>query len=220
MRLLRTLAPRALPPLTMSDPIPSPDGHLTTNDVSAYLGTRMHDSDRRRLEAHLADCDECRAELLEVRSMLRTAPPRSRSRRPLPGVLGAAAAAAILISVQWRVSPRADPDADTALVTERAVLSDVRRDSVEVVAPQADANVTKNALNVAWRRGADDTQFTVTLMNARGDVLWTTRTRDSTVVVPDSVSLAPGAAYVVYVDALRADGTSARSGPRSFSVTR
>lgn len=220
MRLPRALSLRALPPLSMSDPSPSPDGHLTTAEVSAYLGTRMHDTDRRRLEAHLADCDECRIEVLEVRSILQSAPRRSRSRRPLLGVLGVAAAATILISVPWRVSPRSDPDADTLSLAERAVLSDVGRDSVDVVTPRSDANVPRNTLTVAWRRGADDTQFTVTLMNTRGDVLWTARTRDSTIMVPDSISLAPGTAYVVYVDALRADGTSARSGPRSFSVTR
>ena len=55
-----------------------PDAHLTSDDVAAYLGPRLARDDRRRVEAHLASCAECRTEVREVRSMLQSVPSARR----------------------------------------------------------------------------------------------------------------------------------------------
>ena len=99
-------------------------------------------------------------------------------------------------------------------------MSDAFRDSVEIVAPQLNAVVSRTPLTVVWRRGRDDARFTVTLLDSRGDVRWLTSTRDSVTTVPDSVTLSPDSTYLLYVDALRADGSSGRSSPRSFTIRR
>ena len=150
--------------------------------------------------------------------MLRTAPRRVRSGAPIYAIAAATAAALVLIVAPWKNERQPTNDIDSRTSTERAVVPDAGRDSVQIVAPAVDASVGPRSMELAWRRGVADSRFTVTLMNERGDVTWSASTRDSTIVLPDSVLLTPGTRYILYVDALRSDGTSARSGPRSFTI--
>ena len=218
--MFRVPAPSTPRALTMSDSYSASDAHLTSDDVAAYLGTSMGRSERRRAEAHLATCNVCRAEVLEVRSMLRTAPRHRLSATPLIAVLGAAAAAVLFLTVPWRTGLRTHAGIKAPVGIERTVLSDDVRDSVHVVAPAENAVVASRGMTITWQRGGKDTQFTVTLMDARADIRWTVSTRDSAVTLPDSVLLTADSTYFVYVDAQRADGTSARSPTRSFTIGR
>jgi len=204
----------------MQDAPASRTGHLASDEVAAYLDGRSSTADRSAVDAHLADCDLCRAEVLEVRSMLKSAPRARRSNGSLRVLAGAAAAALILVALPWRDLRRPSLSPDTGVGTERAVVPDGGRDSVEIVTPILDGAVLPDRLTFTWRRGESDAQFTVTLLNTRGDILWLAPTRDTVITVPDSVALPPAASYVVYVDALRSDGTSARSAPRMFSIRR
>jgi len=56
--------------------------HSSVEQLSIYLDDRLDDSERRRLEGHLADCEECRRRLAGMRHVVRglerlerTAPP-------------------------------------------------------------------------------------------------------------------------------------------------
>jgi len=217
MRRFRTLEHALQRQLTVAETRPSSHAHLTSDEVAMYLDARMSELDRRRVDTHLADCDVCRDEVLEVRSMLRSAPRRSRARAPISAIVGAVAAALVLAVAPWKYARQSRSDLESQVATERAVLPDAGRDSVQIVAPAVDATVARRAMFV-WRRGVGDSQFTVTVMNERGDVAWSASTRDSVMTLPDGVPLIPGMAYVLYVDALRDDGTSARSGPRLFTI--
>jgi len=194
--------------------------HLTSDEVAAYLDVRCPGHDRRHIDPHLAECDSCRAEVLEVRAMLKSAPRDRRSNIPVVAKVGAVAAAILLVVLPLRDRRRSSVDPEGGRVTERAVLPDAGHDSVVIVAPALDAAVAPGSVTIVWRRGDGDAQFRVELLNERGDIRWSTTTRDSIVSVPDSVSLSPASTYVVYVDALRADGTSVRSAPRTFTVGR
>ena len=154
-------------------------------------------------------------------SMLKSAPRARRSNGSLRVLAGAAAAALILVALPWRDLRRPSLSPDTGVGTERAVVPDGGRDSVEIVTPTLDSAVAPDRLTITWRRGASDAQFTVTLLNTRGDIQWSAPTRDTVITVPDSVALPPAASYDVSdVDALRSDGTSARSAPRLFTIRR
>lgn len=194
------------------------DAHLTTDDVAAYVGSRITAAARHRIDRHLAECGDCRAEVYEVRMMVQSAPPARRSRVPVIGVIGAAAAALLLVVTPWNAVRRATTAPSPSVGAERSVVPDAGRDSVQIVAPALDDAVARSNVTFIWRRGANDAQFTVTLLNDRGDIRWSTTTRDSSATVPDSVALSPATTYVLYVDAQRADGTSARSAPRTFAV--
>jgi len=204
----------------MPDVPASRTGHLTSDEVAAYVDGRSSTADRSGIDAHLADCDLCRAEVLEVRSMLKSAPHARRSNRSLRALVGAAAAAVILVALPWRDLRRPSLSPNSGVGTERAVVPDGGRDSVVIVTPTADGAVATGRLTFTWRRGESDAQFTVTLLNTRGDIRWSGSTPDTVITVPDSVALPPAASYVVYVDALRSDGTSARSAPRMFTIRR
>jgi len=198
---------------------PAPrNAHLTSDDVAAYVSARFNGAERHRMEAHLADCDVCRTEVLEVRSLLQSAP---RTRWVVPRALpvAAAAAAILLIAIApWRNLREKLGSADAGVGAERSALPDDARDSVAIVSPGLDDAIAPGGLQVVWRRGPVDAQFTVTVLSERGDIRWSTVTRDTAITVPDTVTLAPSGVYAVYVDALRADGTSARSPLRTFTV--
>jgi hypothetical protein len=70
-----------------------------------------------------------------------------------------------------------------------------------------------------WRLTGAAVEYRVTLLDATGSVLWTSVTADSVALLPVGVSLAPGADYYWYVDALLGDGTSVSSGAQRFSMT-
>src|SRR3954447_14047519 len=98
-------------------PIPTPDGHLDPHEVASYLSGTSEPAARARIEAHLADCEECTAELVAVRRLHRGAPSGRRW-------LGAAAAAAAVIAVVL-IGPR--------LGGRPAVTPPVRGDSTPAV---------------------------------------------------------------------------------------
>ena len=218
MRRFRTLEHAPQRRLTVSDTRLSPDAHLTSGEVAVYLDGRMSELDRRRVDTHLADCDVCRGEVLEVRSMLRSAPRQPRARAPISAIVGAVAAALVLVVAPWKYARQSGSDLESQVATERAVLPDAGRDSVQILAPAVGATVARRSTMFVWRRGVADSRFTVTVMSERGDVMWSASTRDSVMTLPDSVPLPPGTAYILYVDALRSDGTSARSAPRSCTI--
>ena len=45
--------------------------HSSVEQLSIYLDDRLDDSERRRLEGHLADCEECRRRLAGMRHVVR-----------------------------------------------------------------------------------------------------------------------------------------------------
>lgn len=181
------------------------DGHLDATEVAAYVDGTLEQAARARVDAHLADCDDCRAEVVAVRRMVVGAP---RWRR-WP-VLAALAAAAVLLLVIW---PRA-PDQRGP---ERSVVRDGEPAAAAVVLVAPDSVATL-PLSFAWHAVPDATTYRLSLTSATGELIWSGSTPDTAITVPDSVSLPAGGPYYYYVDALLADGTSGTSGVREVRV--
>ena len=72
---------------------------------------------------------------------------------------------------------------------------------------------------IVWRR-VPGARYSVTVVDTTGATQWTAETTDTSAAVPDSVRLAPGGRYYLYVDALRSDGWSLRSDRREFRTAR
>src|SRR5689334_17429464 len=68
-------------------------GHPDRAELAAYLDRALLPDDRRRVEAHLADCGECLGELVVVSRLIRSQPRPLRRYWPA----GVAAAAVILL---------------------------------------------------------------------------------------------------------------------------
>ena len=151
--------------------------HLESTDVAGYVDRTLSSSDRARVEKHLAECEECRAEAVAVGRLLRTVPVR---RSHLLRV-GAAAAAAILLLVLW---PRA---------AEKPVVSPAYREHVITtsIAPVAVAprGAATDLSRVIWTAVPTADRYRVTLFDSVGHLLWETQTGDTSAVIPATVHL-------------------------------
>ena len=70
------------------------NGHVRLEDMAAFLDRELSEEEAVRVETHLASCDECRFEVVEVSRTL-----YSPSNRKPWVVLGALAAAASIVGV-------------------------------------------------------------------------------------------------------------------------
>jgi anti-sigma factor RsiW len=166
-----------------------PQGHLESGEVAAYLDGALPRSGRSRIEAHVAVCEECRRELIEVGRLLRTRP--HRHRWYLPVGVAAAAAAVVLLAVWPRPAGRpAEPG-----YREPAVTSTV---APVVVAPRG---VTAAVPRLVWTAVPHADRYRLAVFDDTGRVVWETETGDTSVPRPDSIPLQQGARYFWKVEA-------------------
>jgi hypothetical protein len=183
-------------------------GHLESEEVAAYLDGGLSAKERARAESHLAECDICRAEVVEVSRLLATPAP---ARRPFPRWPAAALAAAAVIAMLFLLRP-ADvllrPDTETLRVAEPAIRPD-GVESIPVITPPADTPVPAEDLAFAWHSAEPEALYRFTLTEETGEVLWTVATSDTALALPGGLDLRAGGTYFWHVDALLPDGRSA-----------
>lgn len=183
--------------------------HLTEELTAAWLDGDLTGDERASVAAHLAECDACRVEMAELRRLLNTRAPRRRRRHTL--VAAAAAAAAILFITGPIVRDNAERirgDADRPEGTSAVV---------EAVSP-ADGAVVANVGQFVWHDAGAGVQYTLTLTDEAGSVVWTAATRDTLLPLPTSVRLEQNRRYFWYVDALLEGGEAATTGVRRFET--
>ncbi len=191
--------------------------HLSAGDVAAFVDGRLSADQRSSIEAHLAVCADCRGEVAAVSTLVESAPApaRRRTRWPMVGTGVAAAAAAVLLLV---VLPRTrDGRRPATPVDERASSSATQ--TIEIVSPPPAGEVARESLRFAWRRN-EVSSYRFFLADSAGAPVYTTSTRDTTVVPPPTLGLVAGAVYFWNVDGLRADGTSVSSSHAAFTIRR
>ncbi len=186
--------------------------HLAEDDVASYLDRSLGSDRRDQVEAHLADCAECRAELRSAASQIRS----WRSRKWWtwgPPALAAAAVVALLVTNPFATRNSAGP-------TQRAPEAplDVGERLVAVVTPEDGSRVERDVLTFVWRPVDADARYHFTLTNALGEDIWSTDTTDTLLVVPPDVGLSADESYLWYVDALLLDGHSLTTGTRRFEL--
>jgi hypothetical protein len=163
--------------------------HLEPHEVAAFIDRTLDPVARTAVEAHLADCPECRAEVLSV-APIAGPPPIARgrpARRVLPWLLAAAA----LLVVSTRL-PRAP-----ATHREAAVRS--------AVAPRAIAPLgeVEAMAQLTWSAVPGADRYHVSLFDHEGRLLWEVAVRDTTATPPPEVaaSIAGPATYLWSVKA-------------------
>jgi hypothetical protein len=189
----------------------SATGHITDDQLAGYLDRSLSSGAREQVEGHLADCAECRAEVLATARLLRSK--KSRKQWYVGSSLVAAAAVVLLVV--------ANPFS-TSTPGEAALRGplDPGNQLISAVGPEDDATIGRDGLTFVWSAIEPDARYHITLTNARGDDLWRDETTDTSMTVPASVNLVPGESYFWYVDALLLDGRSVTSGTRRFELTR
>jgi anti-sigma factor RsiW len=191
-----------------------PPGHLPADVLAAYIDRSLTPPARAEVEAHVADCAQCRAELVSAKRLVAAAPrPTAPRRWSSVAVVGAAAAAVVIAFVSRQASAPREPQ-----VRATSASSATSPVSLAVVTPRSEAVLTPPGVRFVWRSADSVVEYTVAVMDADGRARWTTTTADTSVALPDSVLLAPGAAVHWYVDGLKADGRSVGTGRQRFTV--
>lgn len=190
--------------------------HLSAADAAAYLDGTLDAADKARAELHLAECTECRREVVELRAVLtkddasRTAAPVRAPRRRLSVPVGIAAAAAVLVLFATTVRR-------SAPLIERAP-SDPGSIRLATHAPEDD--VAPGRVVFVWAPAGPASSYRLTLTDSAGAPVWSVSTTDTVVALPAATTLASGRRYHWYVDAVTGDGRTVTSGVRSFSTAR
>jgi putative zinc finger protein len=189
--------------------------HPDEAELSAYINRSLGEADRTRIEAHLAKCDDCRMDVVEVMRLFRPQP-RRRVWYVAAG-LAAAALASILL-----FAPSANHESGPGGPVLRGPVTDVpaTASAVQIVHPREGATLDAEDARFTWRETAPGASYRLTLTDETGDVVWSVSIADTTAYLPSDSSLSREQTYFWYVDALMPDGRSTTSGVHEFKVAR
>jgi hypothetical protein len=166
------------------------DQHLDPREVAGYVDRVLPDTERARIEAHLATCPECRAEVAEAGRIIATLPRPRRIRRGV--MVSAAGIAAMLLVFLW---PRDDRDLGDRKHRESAVIT--------TIAPKAIAPIggVESADRFVWSSAAHAGLYTLRIFDPDGSVIWQGETRDTVLAPPPTLGFRSGRSYYWKVEA-------------------
>ena len=165
------------------------------------------------MEAHLAECEACRAEAIEVRRLIdagEAGKPRMWLYWTLPAAAAAAAAGILLLA------PGSEPGGREGPVLRTDEAGTV---TIEAVSPTGTL-ASPDSVVFVWRRTGADVTYQITVMDEEGTVLWQGQAGDTTATLPDDVALEPDARYYWYVDGLLELARTATSSVQEFTISR
>lgn len=160
------------------------DPHLEAGLVAGYVDGHLGTTDAATVEAHLAECADCRQEVIDVRRLVG----RPGRRVPWSVVLPIAAVACLLLLIWpkqngFPLHRGGNAPAQNAPIALRPVGSVVAVDTL------------------SWSQVAGIDRYRVTLFDSLGTVLWQEQTRDSVVALPVAIHLQPLTTYYWKVEA-------------------
>jgi hypothetical protein len=203
------------PPEHMVNPVPIDASHTSAADVSAYLDRTLSEGDRERVEAHLADCNECRQEVVDLYRLIRSHSPQ---RHVVRWVIAAGVAATLAITLALPRGPERGPLGNPTEQIERGAPAE-ESSRLSAWAPAGPSPVDRDSLTISWGAAqGSGVQYRVTLSDADGRVLWTASTSDTILRPPPSLTLPGGRTYYWYTDALLPDGRSLTTGVQEFRM--
>lgn len=188
--------------------------HMHPDQVAAYLDGTLQADEVAQVEAHLAECAECRRETAGVEQILAAHAPRVRTRVVTALTVVAAVVAALLLLPIGSWFPVSDDDpvrTGPAVESEGLARLEPLRPSIDLV----DGNVR---VTLRWVGGEENLSYRVTLSAGTGRTLWTGETTDTEMLIPPDVTLASGRPFFWYVDVTLANGEAATTGIQSLSI--
>jgi anti-sigma factor RsiW len=166
------------------------DRHLGVDETAAYVDGGVTAAERARMNAHLAGCADCRAEVADVVGIVRSA---GTSRTRVNRVWIPAAAAAVL-ALMW-VAPRALRQQAAPQHREEAVTMTV------APRPLIPVGSVDTVSGLVWAAVPSANSYRVRVFNAEGTLMWEGETADTVAAIPDSISLARERSYYWRVEA-------------------
>jgi len=191
--------------------------HLSDAELAGYLDHDLAPDERRRVEAHVDQCAACRGEMVAV-SRITHPEPTTVSQRPTRRrwwwMPAAAAAVVVGLALPRLTSNAPSPDAPQRA---RRVTDTDGRARLTIVSPANDITV-KAPVVFTWRAVNADV-YRISVLTESGDPVWIMDVGDTTVTLPDSVSLQRGHAYFWHVDAI-GNGIAAQTPTYRLQVPR
>jgi len=166
------------------------DRHLEVDETAAYVDGSVTGEERARMAAHLAACADCRAEVVDVSRIVRSAG-ASRSRNHglwIPAVMAA------VLALVW-VAPRALRQQSAPQHREEAVTMTV---APRPLIPNGSVDAVSE---LVWSSVPSATSYRVRVFDAEGTVLWESERTDTVAAVPASIALRRQTAYYWRVEA-------------------
>jgi hypothetical protein len=185
------------------------DRHLEADEIAAYVDGAAAGNARAAIQAHLAACAECRAEVAEVLPIVRTLP----RTRPVWRQIWIPAAAAAALALLW-AGPRA---------LREPALDEHREEAVTMTAsPRAVAPVgaVDSVTVLVWSSVPSADRYRARLFDSDGTVIWEHETGDTVAVLAGSVALRPRLSYYWKVEAHTGFDRWAGSDLTEFMVRR
>ena len=181
--------------------------HLGPSEIAAFVDTAMATAERAGVEAHLASCDECRAEVAQITELSLTFRQARRRRRVwIPAAVAAAAVLALIVPYAARVPTSEHREgAVTTTVSPRALTPVGAVDSLTAL---------------TWSSVPRADRYHVRLFGADGEVLWERETGDTSIAVPPAVRVQGATTYYWRVEASSGFDRTAASELVGFSVRR
>ena len=192
--------------------------HLSDAEVAGYLDHALPLDARQRVELHIDQCTTCRHEIVALSRVTSDAPVDEPARHDLPRrgrrwwIPAAAAAAIVAITLPRLTSYLSAPD--SAERTRRLTDADARP-QITVVSPD-DRATRATPLVFTWRAAKADV-YRIVVLTTEADSVWAAETSDTTITLPDSVSLQAGRAYFWYVEGI-GNGIAATTGSRRLEI--
>jgi hypothetical protein len=162
-------------------------GHLDPVSLARFIDGGASPDQQALWEAHLAECGDCRAELIESGRILATSPRHPRWTRLVP--IAAAAAVLLVIWTGTLHRPRTEP------VTRDATLT------VTMPLPVAPLGNVSRFDTLRWRAVPEILRYRVTLFTGDGQVAWQTTTADTFAVPGDALRIVAVSPYYWQVKA-------------------
>lgn len=190
----------------MTEPL---DRHLEPHEIAAFVDGSMTGEERASIDAHLSACPECRAEVVDVSRIVRTAPP-ARGVSPRLWIPAAAAAALALLWAAPRAmredgAPQHREEAVTMTVAPRPIVPVGAVDTVSVL---------------VWSSVPYANSYRVRLFDADGTVMWEREASDTVAAIPGSIALQPQRLYYWRVEAHTGFDRRAASDLVEFRIQR
>ncbi len=183
--------------------------HPDPDAIGALVSGELPEGERFVLLEHVLRCPACKRELELLRAANEGA--RAAERRSLPSRWMALAAAALILVGIGALTLRGH---------RPVVPVDVMRGghaSVSVIEPFTGTTIAR-PVRLAWHAMEGAQSYRIELLSTQGDLIAAWSTSDTTVAVPDSVRVAPGGSYDMWVRAMLSDRTEVSSPVVRFSV--
>lgn len=164
--------------------------HLEANEIAAYVDGAVAGVQRAAIQAHLAACADCRAEVAEVLPIVRTLPRAPR----LPRRVWIPAAAAAALALLW-AGPRALREPTVPEHREETVTMTV------APRPLAPVGAVDSATALVWSSVHSADRYRARLFDSDGTVIWEHETGDTVAALPRSVALRARLPYYWKVEA-------------------